>query len=240
MSADSEQSNTSIEPAAQDNLTQEELSKLAHQLKDDAGRKEILKTILDKPPKKKYRDSEIIDRPAGHSKASVSPYYKERFALQLKPWLDKMIENKEDIIFLYSDFNWVSKNSLYLLLNQAFKYLLEHMDPDGKYAELRQIIEVRRAKDTHGMPRGVSFQYAKDVKLGANQFKGTTMQEMDKWRQEMEEYLESGEVNQPFYRDKLVISRAEREELEDLLSQFADIIYNITANSIKLVRIQVE
>lgn len=201
---------------------QDVLKELGNLLKDEKMRKQVLHSIIDKEK-----------RPPTWSKASCSPYYKEHFALELKKHLDAMMDDREDRMWLFADFKWLSKNSLYLMLNQAFRYLVDRMDtPEQKYANLRQIISVTKAKDKHGTPIGIRMTIVDMPILTAHKI---TKKE-DAWRLDMENFIEEAQSGQVFIAKDLMLSADEMIDLEAFIATFDNIMANITMTSVKLVK----
>src|SRR5205814_4602866 len=53
-------------------------------------------------------------------RANTMPYYREKFAKELKITIDEMLNDKKNRIYLFKNFKSISRNSLYLRVHQAF------------------------------------------------------------------------------------------------------------------------
>ena len=209
--------------------------------------KEVLKNLKELLDNKESRtqlvnaitNAKTEKRPPNWAKSSNPPYYRERFAVELRKHLDEMMTDHEDRLYRYEDFTWLSKNSLYLMLNQALRYLLDHLDHEGKYAAYRQMISITRERDRFGASKGIRFSIAKDIRSGgAPPFISTKVRDKeDAWRTDMENFIEEAEEGSEFEIKKLALSPEEIYELEVFLGGFSNILANIGPSSIKLVKI---
>jgi len=65
-------------------------------------------------------------------------YYNKPCADALRPILDRMIESREAQEFHISDYPHMSVRTIYLKIYQAWLWLIDHDDPDQKYANLKR------------------------------------------------------------------------------------------------------
>lgn len=183
--------------------------------------------------------SQLVDlvmrkRPIGWSKRSFATYYSNLHATWLKKSLDEMIESRQDIVFRY-DTARMSANSLYLRVNQAFLFLLENMDSEGKYAKLRTEVRVRREKGV-----GVIFEFDEVLRnpddVGAEKIVKEVANQ-PKWRDKMDDYLESpSTAGTPFFQDGLVLTLEEIQELKDELGGLKNLICDVTSRHVKIIK----
>lgn len=201
-----------------------------------------LKKIFHDPiVKKKVIEAVTRDenKPIGWGRHSRAPYYKEAFALNLKKAIDGMIESGQDILYDYAFFrdNWgMSKNTVYLMVNQSQRYLLERLDPDRKYA-----VFFETAKITIIRGAGVAIRFNREY-LAAHieDFKPRHVEpevEGPKWKQDMADFLENAKPGEHYKQDRLCLSDAERQELEIMLGGLSGIIASITCGSVKIVKL---
>jgi hypothetical protein len=87
------------------------------------------------------------------SASTNCPYYSERPALQLKAILDQMEASKD---YAIPKDPRLSKGSMVQKLSQAWLFLIDHLDPDGKYRQMR--LEIMIIKDG---PAGVTLHWRK-------------------------------------------------------------------------------
>jgi len=86
--------------------------------------------------------NKLSSKPKSSYKAKA-PYYKQFFALELKPVVDQMAVDKQPRLILFEDNQDLTKHSLYNKINQSFQYLVNHLDPSGIYATLRDEIKIK-------------------------------------------------------------------------------------------------
>lgn len=178
-------------------------------------------------------------KPAGWGRRSRAPYYKEAFANNLKRAVDRMIETQEDVLYDYEYFreNWgMSKNTVYLMVNQSQRYLLDKMDPERKYAvffETAKISVIRGA--------GVAIRFNREhIAANIEDFKPRAVQPETfepKWRQEMSEFLENAQPGESYKQERLCLSDEERQALEIQLAGLSGIMCSITCGSVKIVKL---
>lgn len=94
------------------------------------------------------REQSQVEHPDGWRKTSTSSYYTERHALQLKPTLDALIADPDLVKVFTAEKMKKAVSTLYLQVWQSWKYLIDHLDPDGKYAELRRAICIGKGRGT--------------------------------------------------------------------------------------------
>ena len=196
-------------------------------LKTEAGRKEFstvfTETISNAPV-----------RPTNWSKLTVSPYFKEHFARELKIVLDDMLQDGKDKEFRYDDFT-LSKKSLYNKIHQAWMFLAQFLDPDNTYKTLRQRTVVTTEKT------GIRIQFIRDTDTLSK--KAVSVEPIAKsfeWKNKLEDFIEKGKVDEKLIIEDISLTQ---EEIEDLEIQFANIqgiLHKFTPTSIKVMKIDPE
>jgi hypothetical protein len=200
--------------------------------------KEALKALLNDPEIKASAVDAITEKkPKSFAPRSVAPYYKERFAKQIRDVLDAMVLDREPRMFHYESFPSHSPDSLYLRINQSFRYLYEHMDTeDKKYFKLKEEINVSRV-------RGKGVLLAFDDSWNGDTFTPVKVLPPDKsilWKDKMEKWIETSEVGENFVQEGLTLSP---EEVLDYKRSFAgidNIWASISSKAIKLVKVNPE
>lgn len=180
------------------------------------------------------RSDEIRRRPTQWKGASNAPYYKERFALELKVNVDDMIADGENRMYRYSEFRDYTPTSLYLKINQSFRYLIDYLDtPDHKYRIFRECVSITKHKG-----QGILISFNKDIRKGGDdKFIPTKVDRNGSaWRAEMDDFLENASEGHCFYRDKLMLTSDEVEELRMSLDALEGIVANVKTTSIKIVK----
>ena len=97
----------------------------------------------------------VLDNCAKGLITGTSTYYKRKHAEEIIGILDDMIANRQPYEFCYADMaQWYKPETVWLKINQAVKYIIDHMDPDKRYLKLRQEIQIHRRSKT-----GVSLEF---------------------------------------------------------------------------------
>lgn len=185
----------------------------------------------------------VSKRPLGVGNKSCYTYYKEFYALKLKDSIDAMILSGKDMLI----FKWevhcdcdggISRETLYKMINQAIRYLVECMDTaELKYSTWRNSVNVRRSEELGG----IVIEYSKAFKMvtGASDFKGELISSTDgstpKWLNEMRNWLESDSVK-PFFREHLTLTTKQVVELKQELSEDIRLMSDVDCVSIKIIK----
>lgn len=185
----------------------------------------------------------LDDRPKGWSRKSMCPYYKAKYALQLKEELEHMIATRTDLCYSYEDWQKMSglgKDSLYLRVNQSRRYLLERLDPDKKYAKFFEMVTVTRERG-----KGVMISFLPEFRDGdVSSFKPRSVipeKETPIWREKIDEFLENEDnVGESLHVGNLALSPEDIVQLKLEMHGLANIVANISTFDIKLVKINVE
>ncbi len=184
----------------------------------------------------------ISKKPVGAGKSSCYPYYKEVYALKLKDSIDKMIETGESLLYRYEIYcecnNGVSKETLYKMINQAIRYLVECMDnSDLKYHTWNNSIDVRRSEERGG----VLIEYSRGFKIvtGIKDFKGELVSPGDcttpKWLLELRNWMEDDTVK-PFQKDHLTLTPKDVAELKIELAEDRRLMFSVDCTSVKVMK----
>lgn len=192
--------------------------------------------MRDTEKRKKLVDLIAGERPRQWKTSTNSPYYKARYALELKQILDAMIEKRDDMEYTYADFPNMSKTSLYLRVNQAKKFLIVELDPDKKYYDFLNIVAITREKT------GVRLSIPDDLREPGSIYQGRVVSpksENNVWKDELDAWLETSLPGQVFLKKKLSLSEDDIKTLEASLMPLKDVIYSITYNTIKVVKTEV-
>lgn len=178
----------------------------------------------------------LIRKPANWRRRSTAPFYKERFALEVKEQLDKMAADpeKKDLWYLYEDFKrWYVPSSLYNYINQSLRYLQDYLDPDLYYRRLLETIGIRREKN-----KGVCLFFHADIKQSAGDKpvpvsvaadEPTYMKEINEW---LAEPHESGERK---VISGLALADDEVAKVNELFECSEVVAVSVTCKSITLV-----
>lgn len=172
-------------------------------------------------------------RPAGHSRKSVSPYYKESYARRLKEMIDLNATEQYDIFYSFKD--WCadgnkSEKTLYVMVNQSMRYLLDKMDTDKVYAKWYESVQ------THRRPHGIVISYIPE----RSKMRPTLTVPRDlmpAWKVRLEDWIES-ENTEPFVQDNLALNSEDIKKLKDEFGGIRSIQASITARSVKAIKVR--
>lgn len=176
-------------------------------------------------------------------RAAKGVYYNEGFAKQLIPFLDKLMESENDITFPYAKFPNYEKTTLRSRIDQSFRYVVEHLDPDLKYLNLRAhtIIKmesngVTLRHDKNEIKRHVDLAIAGEEVIAPDITHAWKRPLYDWLEQDWNPLLTKEECK--FDQANLSLSQLEVTELEELIKPLHPMIQGqITNNRIFLVKI---
>lgn len=195
---------------------------------------EILKgfTSLLKVPKARKVIERNLD---GEESKSVKSYYTEKEAKELIPIIDAMMVDKEDREFRFEDFSAYWKpNTVWIKLNQALKYLVDHLDTeDHKYRSFRDQIQVRRTKN------GVLFHWVSDASYTNRSWVAHKINPniLAEYKQKVYSFMENSKPGEYLHLENLSLSPHEIEDLNTLLEGNEVFISKISAHEIKIVHV---
>lgn len=198
----------------------------------ELDKKAIINNLVKNSTKPKH-----MSNPNGWSSLANAPYFKEKYALKLKPLLDLIIQTKQVREIPYSA-GYLKPSSLHNKILQAFLYLCEHLDDENKtYTKLRHLVNIRKGK------LGIIIELkdtAKDsAQEEASEFVSREVEAKKQtysWRERLDEYIENGEMETSYEDKKVTLSADDIADLEAALSQIPNLMYKIEPNRIKLVK----
>jgi hypothetical protein len=122
-------------------------------------------------------------------------YYTEKFALWLKQYLDRMMNDpdKNDLLFECKTYR-LSKNTINIRLLQSWLYLIDFLDPSGIYAKFRG--ETRIKKDPEGIRIHRILDPTKLEPTITSKFEPKTVAPKERelivqWKKDLEAFLDS-------------------------------------------------
>ena len=152
------------------------------------------------------------------------PYYKEEFALQLKPVLDEMLEQQDvNRVFNYSNFPTITAQTLYLRITQSWLWLSRHHPNKEAYARLRGQCEVRRRSDGIVIFRRSNDSMDSSMKTHMQAATETAFKGQRGWKNDVEKFLEEGEAGTKLKLENLSLSGEDIALLETQLSNLQNI-----------------
>lgn len=166
------------------------------------------------------------------------PYYNLTNAVQLKPFLDRMIKDQKAIGFYARKFNCTTR-TLYLRINQSFHFLFE--DPEMvkqfgiTYKDLWNTIRICSDQKE----KAVFIRFLNDsissslIPLEADDAPDSNTD--NSWKIELDAWLEDTTKLEPFEK-RVTLTEEQVSELDNDLSQLGGILATVETNRIKVVK----
>ena len=174
----------------------------------------------------------VKTRPLGWSRRSRASYYNEKNGKWLLRDIDAMIKDRKARIYRYSNFPGLSQISLYLKLNQSFRYILDNLDPDGLYKQFEESIRITRQANTGVIIRFESAGEADSLEAEVMD----SIKSRPKWMDKMDEWLE-GEETKPFIKEGLRLTDEEVTQIKLELSGITSVMAAVDNASVKIRRV---
>jgi len=180
----------------------------------------------------KVVDILVRKKPAGWSRRSYSSYFREEYALWIKRELDAMDADKKARAFPYSQWKNSTPNTIYLRVNQAWHYLREYMDPEGKYEKMWHQVKISRVKGY-----GVTLEYkelASDMPMGEV---FVPRKDVCKWKKSIDDYLNDDSRTNPLHITNLILTPDEVKRTTEELSDLSTIQFSVRHNEVKIIKV---
>lgn len=203
------------------------LDQLAFELGSDAALAERMAARMETSAGGRKLRNLIINRRAEQS------YYKEEFALALKPYLDA-IETSNPVLFLKASFGNIAIRTIYLRVYQSWLWLMDHHADKEKYKELKSRFEIQQNKHDVRIRRKTSVA---DVTLV-----GTTQSEQHDdlvpLQNRIDEFLRKEMVleHELFEENNLSLNQESIDVILDSLAGLEGIIAKVEKNCVKILR----
>lgn len=195
-------------------------------IEDPKGRQAFVRML------KKSKEEKI--RPSHWSKAANSPYYRHRFAEEIKIVVDEVLLSKKPKIWLFKEFEGkLSRKSLYLKINQAFLYLVEEMDDEaGTYKTAKENITITRENT------GIQMAIAAHTESLTTPSDASSINKSLDWKVKLDKFLEEGAVNVKFEITKLNLSDEDVTNTTSALTALGgNVAFIVKNDSIKVVKL---
>lgn len=182
-------------------------------------------------------DMVVRNRPVGWSRRSNAPYYKEVYATALKGQIDQMLADRQDRVFPYAQFPQHSKETLYLRINQALRYLLDFLDDEHKtYSKWNEMVAITRERG-----RGIRISYRPEFRdSGLNAFVAVPVEQkshVPTWKQKVDDYLENGSpADKPLHLTGLCLTVEQLADLKTSMKGLDSVMFSATAQEIKIIK----
>ncbi len=190
--------------------------------------------------------------PDGWSANSNATYFREKHALKLRIILDAMAEDKMSDRVLESKKFGMMKHTLRTFVDQAWKYLIKHMDtPERKYATLKAMIKAT------AHPHGLKLRWVYDEPVSEDGYLGKTVEReleefveapanksekdlnkhIPKFKDDLIAFIEGAPDESKFERVKLDLNPDQLEYIEDLVDGVEGLIkIELTSSNVKLFK----
>ena len=177
-----------------------------------------------------------VVRAALWSKATNVPYYKEHFAREIQPYLDKMIVDRKPLEWRFCDFPHFTRRTLFHKIYQSFLWLCDCDENCAKYIELRNQVEISRKYKS-----GIRILFQRISSPG--EFKPLevdpdepTDKAIPKWRSRVDEFLSTGEVGTSLHLTRLKLTSEDVEDLHLQLANLSNVIGRVSRDEIKIIK----
>jgi hypothetical protein len=175
-------------------------------------------------------------KPATFGPRSNSPYFKELYGQVMKEAADVMIETREDCMYYYSQFPNISDGTVYAMVNQSMRFLVERMDDETfKYAKWANVINVTKERGV-----GVRISFIEDYRNASSMAHVRPKSVLGKaqapaWKQEVDTYCADDRMTKPLEIKGLCLTPDEIKMMRDSLARIA-VISEVTAQSIVIIK----
>ncbi len=152
------------------------------------------------------------------------PYYKERYAVAVRKLLDTLFENKE---FLRVPAVGLTVETLRQQYFQGSQFLVDYMDPDGRYGVMKSEVRCRAYKRDGFIELNRRITIEDQV---------PTTDTVRPWRDELLEFLEIAEPGSK-YQKPVKMSDADQSWARSQLEPFgAEFIWQVTNREIIVIK----
>lgn len=187
---------------------------------------------------RKVIDLVVKNKPVGWGRRSNAAYFKEEYGQMMKVAADEMLLTRNDCVFFYADHARMSINTVYLMVNQAIRFLVEELDDDNKtYGKWNAIINVTKERnvgirlsfdENHRNP-GTTLDFVKPKSIVGKGIEPT-------WKSEVNEYLDDDRKTLPLHITGLCLNPDEIKAMRDSLKPLNGIIFDVTSFEIKIIK----
>jgi len=181
------------------------------------------------------------NKPSGWSHKSNAPYFKRIYGAEIKEYIDKMMVDKQSIVYRYfvwcTDETGIAPTTLYNRINQSIRYLIENMDtPDHKYGQWYETVNISRQHDVGVIIAYIpGFGNAGEVQLKAESIAPKSSAPV--WMRKMDEWIEDNDNLEPFVKEGLGLSQQEIVNIKVKLAPLKNIQHSITESYVRLIRL---
>jgi hypothetical protein len=184
------------------------------------------------------------DKPAGWSHHSNAPYYKRIYADEIRPFIDRMMVDKQDIVYKYSvwctESTNISPQTVYNRVNQSIRWLIEKSptsEEREKYASWYELVKVERVRN---LGVRISFIPGFGLPSEGGELRPESVAPVSQkpvWERKMDEWIEDSDNYEPFVKEGLALTQDEIVDLKIRLNGLSNIQSSITQDRIALIRL---
>lgn len=229
----------------------QELSKISQEV--------IMKVIADLDPKSK---KQFVNAAFGQiQNKSNEVYFTKDSALSIQPLIDEMIVDRCNRHIPWADYYWIRPNTLRQKMYSGINYLMQNMDPDGKYkkwyAEVQinmnrreerieinfikamDIVVFKGVKVEHSeyqMPANSAQQAANLESKAPSDFEhSTTTVNNSEWKSTLAEIMGELPTGKSATISGLSLRSEDKDYIEQLFADLDDFRVMVTNTSIKII-----
>lgn len=197
-----------------------------------------LKAIVANPQTRSALASIIASpRPQGWGRKSTAPYFKKEYAERFRPHIDQQIESKQELVYRYDV--WcktlnISERTLYNQLHQGILFLIEKLDPTGKYAKWWNEVVV----DTKTNKVGIVLSLKKtDINNTLPKPEFVEPRDMmEVWKRELYDWMES-DSEEPFVKENICLNEEEIRELKNKFESLEGVMADIRSSKVSVIKL---
>lgn len=214
----------------------------------------IVQIVLSKPVAfREYISDHLTVKPRNWAAGTYAPYFKRRYALEVKAIFDKMLkamseDKKADMMIPIESLNCSIKTAAQRV-NQGALYLCELLDtPEKLYSKFRRRVRIKER--THGLLFEVKIDDHQVLTSGLTEItedasehqrmspttgvKKTHIRKDSAWRAELEEWIETGSGERRW--TGLQLDNEEIKTLNSQLSAVPNLVFVVKNNLITVCR----
>lgn len=146
-------------------------------------------------------------------------YYNEKNALIIKQVLDRLLEDPQNVArWNWTDFTSVTQNVLKLKIYNGWNYLIDYLDPEGKYLDLRSSVQL--TTDEQGLVTRRSPSIGSAIVF--KELPSTPTGDSTPWRKQVVDFLEDS-LQKKLVLTNLNLSKSDEEWIHSQVDQTKEI-----------------
>lgn len=172
--------------------------------------------------------------PTKWSAASNATYFREKYALELQPVLDAMMDDRKNRIFRYSNYRSMQPSSLRMRIDQAWRYLSTFKDPEGKYKAFRKEVDIRRGEN--GIVVTIIEEGVIDP-MKADLLSNSDLVKSGDWKDELDKFLGDAPEGDKLVLRNIDLHEDDRAYLETTLHGLDNVMYSYDEKRLTVLKL---